>query len=77
MTPQRKEEEAMRPIKRVTRTALLLILFVLTPLTLSRSRGVEQSEVCSAERPGCVQEIDSVCTAGGKPVINYYNKSSR
>jgi len=67
----------MRPIKRVVRTVVLLAILTLTPLTLKSTGGVKNNEVCSAEHPGCVQEIDSVCTASGKPVINYYNRSSR
>jgi hypothetical protein len=67
----------MRPIRRVTRTAVLFAVLTLTPLALSPTRGIEDNEVCSAEHPGCVQELDSVCTASGKPVINYYNRSSR
>jgi hypothetical protein len=65
----------MRPIKLFTRSAADLALLVLTPVTFSAEGGIQDNEVCSKEKvPDCVREIDAVCTAGSKPMINYYTK---
>jgi hypothetical protein len=65
----------MRPIKLVTRSAVVLGLLVLTPVTFSAEGGIEDNQACSREKdPDCVREIDSVCTAGSEPVLNYYRK---
>jgi hypothetical protein len=65
----------MRPIKLFTRSAAVLALLVLTPVTFSVGGGIQDNEVCSKEKePDCVREIDAVCTAGSKPMINYYTK---
>jgi hypothetical protein len=65
----------MRPIKLFTRSAAVLALLVLTPVTFSAQGGIQDNEVCSKEKePDCVREIDAVCTAGSKPMINYYTK---
>ena len=65
----------MRPIKLVTRSAIVFGLLVLTPLTFSPAGGIQDNEVCSTEKdPNCVREIDSVCTAGSHPVLHYYTK---
>jgi hypothetical protein len=63
----------MRLIKLVTRSALVCALFVLTPLTFTAEGGVDENLACSREQtPDCKRQIDSVCTAGSKPVMNYY-----
>jgi len=65
----------MRPIKLVTRSAVVLGLLVLTPVTFSADGGIQDNQACSREKePNCVREIDSVCTAGTKPIMNYYTK---
>ena len=65
----------MRPIKLITRSAVVFGLLVLTPLTFSPAGGIQDNEVCSREKdPDCVREIDSVCTAGSTPVLHYYTK---
>jgi len=52
-------------------------LLVLTPLTFSAGGGVADNMACSKEEePDCVREIDSVCTAGGQPLINHYRRAS-
>lgn len=66
----------MRPIKLMTRSAVVLGLLVLTPVTFSADGGIQDNQACSREKdPDCVREIDSVCTAGSEPVMNYYTKS--
>lgn len=65
----------MRPIKLVTRSAVVLGLLVFTPVTFSAEGGIEDNQACSREKdPDCVREIDSVCTAGSEPILNYYTK---
>jgi len=65
----------MRPIKLVTRSAVVFGLLVLTPVTFSADGGIQDNQACSREKdPDCVREIDSVCTAGTQPVLNYYTK---
>ena len=65
----------MRPIKLVTRSAFVFGLLVLTPVTFSADGGIQDNQACSREKdPDCVREIDSVCTAGTQPVLNYYTK---
>ena len=65
----------MRPIKLVTRSAVIFGLLVLTPVTFSADGGIQDNQACSREKdPDCVREIDSVCTAGTQPVLNYYTK---
>ena len=65
----------MRPIKLVTRSAVVFCLLVLTPVTFSADGGIQDNQACSREKdPDCVREIDSVCTAGTQPVLNYYTK---
>ena len=66
----------MRPIKFVTRSALVCSLLLFTPLTFSPAGGLEDNLACSEEQQGqtCAREIDSVCTAGEKPVLNWYTK---
>ena len=65
----------MRPIKLVTRSAVVFGLLVLTPVTFSADGGIQDNRACSREKdPDCVREIDSVCTAGTQPVLNYYTK---
>jgi hypothetical protein len=65
----------MRPIKLVTRSAVILGLLVLTPVTFSADGGIQDNQACSREKdPDCIREIDSVCTAGSKPILNYYTK---
>ena len=65
----------MRPIKLVTRSAVVLGLLVLTPVTFSADGGIQDNQACSREKdPDCVREIDSVCTAGSQPIMNYYTK---
>jgi hypothetical protein len=65
----------MRPIKLVTRSAVVLGLLVLTPVTFSADGGIQDNQACSREKePDCIREIDSVCTAGSKPILNYYTK---
>jgi hypothetical protein len=65
----------MRPIRLVTRSAVVLGLLVLTPVTFSAEEGIQDNQACSREQePDCVREIDSVCTAGSKPILNYYTK---
>jgi hypothetical protein len=65
----------MRPVKLLTRSAVVLALLLLTPLTFSAEDGVHENQVCSKDQPDCQREIDSVCTAGPKPVLNYYTKA--
>jgi len=63
----------MRPIKLVWRSAIVLSLLVLTPVTFSGDGGFEDNLACSSgKKPNCQREIDSVCTAGSSPVWNYY-----
>jgi hypothetical protein len=63
----------MRPIKLVSRSAIVFSLLLLTPVTFSGDRGFEDNLACSREeQPNCKREIDSVCTAGSVPVWNYY-----
>jgi hypothetical protein len=65
----------MRPSKLVTRSAVVFGLLVLTPVTFSADGGIQDNQACSREKdPDCVREIDSVCTAGTQPVLNYYTK---
>ncbi|MGB5301821.1 MAG: hypothetical protein WBP17_01580 [Gemmatimonadota bacterium] len=65
----------MRPMKLVTRSAVVFGLLVLTPVTFSADGGIQDNQACSREKdPDCVREIDSVCTAGSQPVLNYYTK---
>ncbi|MCL7960309.1 MAG: hypothetical protein M8861_08970 [marine benthic group bacterium] len=65
----------MRPIKLVTRSAVILGLLVLTPVTFSADGGIQDNQACSREKdPDCIREIDSVCTAGSTPILNYYTK---
>ncbi len=65
----------MRPIKLVTRSAVVLGLLVLTPVTFSAEDGIQDSQLCSKEKEAdCIREIDSVCTAGSHPIMNYYTK---
>ena len=65
----------MRPIKLVTRSAVVLGLLVLTPVTFSAEEGIQDNQACSREKePDCVREIDSLCTAGSEPILNYYRK---
>jgi hypothetical protein len=67
----------MRPIKLATRTAVVCGLLVLTPVTFSAGEGIQDNQACSKEKQAdCVREIDSVCTAGSAPVLNYYTKST-
>jgi hypothetical protein len=65
----------MRLIKLVTRSALVCSLLVLTPLTFTAEEGLQDNQACSRQRPDCLPEIDSVCTAGSDPIMNYYTKS--
>jgi len=67
----------MRLIKLVTRSAVVCSLFMLTPLTFTTEGGLQDNQACSKskQRPDCLPEIDSVCTAGSAPVMNYYTKS--
>lgn len=66
----------MDPIKLVTRSALVCALLVLTPVTFTPATGVQDNLVCSREADAdCKREIDSVCTASGTPVMNYYTKA--
>ena len=65
----------MRPTKLFARSAVVLALLLLTPLTFSAQEGVQENQVCSKDQPECQREIDSVCTAGPKPVLNYYTKA--
>lgn len=65
----------MRLIKLVTRSTLVCTLLVLTPLTFTAEGGIQDNQACSRERPDCLPEIDSVCTAGSDPIMNYYTKS--
>ncbi len=65
----------MRPIKLVSRAAIVFGLLLLTPVTFSGDGGFEDNLACSAEKKAnCVREIDSVCTAGSAPAWNYYTK---
>jgi len=65
----------MRPIKLITRSAVVFGLLVLTPLTFSAEGGIQDNEVCSRDKdPNCVREIDSVCTAASPPIMHYYTK---
>ncbi len=67
----------MRPIKVLTRSAAVCALLLLTPVTLTSEGGLEDNLACSEEQaPECVREIDSVCTAGPKPVMNWYTKAN-
>jgi len=65
----------MRPIQLLTRSALVCTLLVLTPLTFTAEGGLQDNQACSKAKPDCLPEIDSVCTAGSSPVMNYYTKS--
>ena len=65
----------MRLIKLVTRSAVVCSLLVLTPLTFTAEGGLQDNQACSKAKPDCLPEIDSVCTAGSSPVMNYYTKS--
>jgi hypothetical protein len=68
----------MRPIQMVARTAVVCGLLVLTPVTFSAEQGIQDNQVCSKEKEAdCVREIDSVCTAGSAPLLNYYTKSTQ
>ena len=68
----------MRPIKLVTRTAVVCGLLVLTPVTFSAEGGIQDNQACSREKsPNCLPEIDSVCTAGSSPLLNYYTKATQ
>ncbi len=67
----------MRPIKLVTRTAVVCGLLVLTPVTFSAEEGIQDNQACSKEKQAdCVREIDSLCTAGSSPLLNYYTKTT-
>ncbi|MDP2469833.1 MAG: hypothetical protein Q8W46_03155 [Candidatus Palauibacterales bacterium] len=67
----------MRPGKIVTRSAVVCGLLVLTPITFTSEGGIQDNLACSAgKKIDCVREIDSVCTAGDEPVLNYYTKSA-
>ncbi len=63
----------MRPIKLVSRSAIVFSLLLLTPVTFSGDGGFEDNLACSREnQPNCKREIDSVCTAGSAAAWNYY-----
>ena len=63
----------MRPLKLVTRSAMVCALLLLTPITFTSAGGLEDNLACSEEQDGgCAREIDSVCTSGSKPVMNWY-----
>ena len=68
----------MRPIKVLTRSALVCAFLVFTPMTFSSEGGLEDNLACSEEQsgPSCAREIDSVCTAGSEPVMNWYTKAN-
>jgi hypothetical protein len=52
---------------------MVCALLLLTPITFTSAGGLEDNLACSAEKDGgCAREIDSVCTAGSKPVMNWY-----
>ena len=61
-----------------TRVAMAFAMLLLTPLAFTGGVGIERNLACSEEQdgPSCAPEIDSVCTAGSKPVMNYYTKSN-
>ena len=65
----------MRLTKLVTRSALVCTLLVLTPLTFTARGGLQDNQACSRQRADCLPEVDSVCTAGSDPTMNYYTKS--
>jgi hypothetical protein len=57
----------------ITRVAMAFAMLLLTPLAFKAGEGVERNS-CSAQADGptCAREIDSVCTAGSTPVMNWY-----
>ena len=58
------------------RVAVAFAMLLLTPLAFKAGEGIERNVVCSEEQngPECKREIDSVCTAGSQPVMNWYTK---
>lgn len=58
------------------RVAIAFALLLLTPLTFQTGEGIERNMACSEQHQGptCAREIDSVCTAGSKPVMHWYTK---
>lgn len=65
----------MLPIKLIVRATVVATLLVLTPVALGGDGLVGDNLACSKDKePDCVREIDAVCTAGSRPVINYYQK---
>jgi hypothetical protein len=61
------------------RVALAFAMLLLTPLAFKSGEGVQPNTACSEEEqsgPTCAREIDSLCTAGSKPVINWYTRAN-
>lgn len=67
----------MRSVPWLVRAVALAALLTLTPFAYHPAGGLRANRACSAEHPGCTPEIDSICTAGPRPVLNFYNRSSR
>lgn len=70
----------MRSRKALTaRVAMVLAMLLLTPLAFKSGEGIEPNLACSREHnnPNCQREIDSVCTAGGAPIMNYYTTGAK
>ena len=59
---------------RCCRIAFVLVLLMLTPLSFSRSKGVEENGACGGDSPTCVEEIDSTCSDGIEILEDHYLK---
>ena len=60
-----------------SRVALAFAMLLLTPIAFKAGDGVQRNTACSAEEEGptCAREIDSLCTAGSKPVLHWYTRA--
>lgn len=60
-----------------TRAALAFAMLLFTPFAFTAGDGVQRNTACSAEEEGptCAREMDSVCTAGSKPVLDWYTRA--
>jgi hypothetical protein len=67
----------MRYVPWLVRAVALAAMLVFTPVGYRSAEGLHRNRACSAEHAGCTPEFDSICTAGGEPVMNFYNRTSR
>lgn len=58
------------------RVVMAFAMLLLTPLAFQGGEGLERNLACSRSQDGptCAPEIDSVCTAGSQPAMNWYTR---